>query len=264
MKLGIIGLGNMATAMLGGIIKAGLFTPGDITGSDASEAQRDKAAGSLKIGVIEDNIDAIKGSDYVILAVKPQVYETVLKQIKGALGDDQVVISIAPGKTLSYLSDMLGSSKKIVRLMPNTPALVGEGCTGVCKNDKVTEDEFAFVLKMLGGFGKAYEVKENQMDAVVAVSGSSPAYVFMLIDAMADGAVAEGLPRKTAYEMAAQAVLGSAKMVLDTGKHPGELKDMVCSPAGTTIEAVRVLEDMGFRSSLIEAMEACADISRNL
>ena len=264
MKLGIIGLGNMATAMLGGIIKAGLFAPSDITGSDASKEQRDKAEKTLKIGVCENNTDAVRESRYVILAVKPQVYETVLTQIKDSLSDDQVVISIAPGKTLSYLSDMLGSSKKIVRLMPNTPALVGEGCTGVCKNDKVTDEEFAFVLKMLEGFGKAYEVKESQMDAVVAVSGSSPAYVFILIDAMADGAVAEGLDRATAIKMAAQAVLGSAKMVLETGKHPAELKDMVCSPAGTTIDAVAVLEEAGFRGAVIDAMEACAEKSRKI
>ena len=264
MKLGIIGLGNMATAMLGGIIKAGLFAPGDITGSDALQSQRDKAKNDLKIGVCEDNTEALKGSDYVILAVKPQVYEKVLEQIKGAVDDSQVIISIAPGKTLSYLSDKLGSSKKIVRLMPNTPALVGEGCTGVCKNDNVTDEESAFVMKMLEGFGKAYEVKESQMDAVVAVSGSSPAYVFMLIDAMADGAVAQGLDRATAIKMASQAVLGSAKMVLETGKHPAELKDMVCSPAGTTIDAVAVLEEAGFRGAVIDAMEACAEKSRKI
>ena len=148
--------------------------------------------------------------------------------------------------------------------MTNTPALVGEGCTGVCRNENVSEEEFDLVMKMLSGFGKAYAVREDQMDAVVAVSGSSPAYVFMLIDAMADGAVAEGLDRATAIKMAAQAVLGSAKMVLETGKHPAELKDMVCSPAGTTIDAVAVLEEGGFRASVIDAMCACADKSRKI
>ena len=264
MKLGIIGLGNMANAMLGGIIKAGLFAPSDITGSDASEEQRKKAADSLKIQTCDSNIKAMEGCDYVILAIKPQVYETVLREIKDTIKDEQVIISIAPGKTLSYLGQMLGSGQKIVRLMPNTPALVGEGCTGVCKNEAVSSEEFAFVMKMLEGFGKAYEVKESQMDSVVAVSGSSPAYVFMLIDAMADGAVAEGLDRATAIKMAAQAVLGSAKMVLETGKHPAELKDMVCSPAGTTIDAVAVLEEGGFRGCVIDAMQACAEKSRKI
>ena len=148
--------------------------------------------------------------------------------------------------------------------MPNTPALVGEGMTGVSPSDEVTEEELAEVMKILSSFGEAEVVPEKIMEAVVSVSGSSPAYVFMMIEAMADGAVRLGMPRNKAYKFAAQAVYGSAKMVLETGKHPGELKDMVCSPAGTTIEAVRVLEDKGFRSSLIEAMEACADISRKL
>ena len=254
----------MATAMIGGIISAGLTKPSDITGSDYSAAQADKIAKQFGINAGCDNLEAVEKAEYLILAVKPQVYENVLTQISGAIRTEQVVISIAPGKTLGYLADKLGDDKKIVRLMPNTPALVGEGCTGVCHNANVTDEEFKTVMELLNSFGKAYEVAEQQMDAVVAISGSSPAYVFMLIEAMADGAVAEGLPRKTAYEMAAQAVLGSAKMVLETGKHPGELKDMVCSPAGTTIDAVAVLEEAGFRAGIIDAVRACADKSRSL
>ena len=264
MKLGIIGLGNMANAILGGIIKAGLFAPSDITGSDASSSQRENAAKNLGIKTCAGNEEAVTDCDYVIIAVKPQIYEAVLPEIKKDMKKEQVIISIAPGKTLAYLEEALIDGAKIVRLMPNTPALVGEGCTGVCKNKNVTDEEFGFVMKMLSGFGKAYEVKENQMDAVVAVSGSSPAYVFMLIDAMADGAVAEGLDRATAIKMAAQAVLGSAKMVLETGKHPAQLKDMVCSPAGTTIDAVAVLEEGGFRGNVIDAMSACAEKSRKI
>ena len=148
--------------------------------------------------------------------------------------------------------------------MPNTPALVGEGCTGFCCYKLVSEEEQAQAAAILGSFGRAYQVPENLLDTVVGISGSSPAYVFMLIEAMADGAVAEGMPRAQAYEFAAQAVYGSAKMVLETKKHPGELKDMVCSPAGTTIEAVRVLEQSGFRSAVIEAEKACAEVSRSL
>ena len=264
MKLGVIGLGNMATAMISGIIRSGLFEPGDITGSDTSPAQREKAEKTYGIGSCENNADAVKDCDYVILAVKPQIYDTVLPQIAAVMKKNQVVISIAPGKTIAYLEERLIKGAGIVRLMPNTPALVGEGCTGVCRNENVSDEEFDLVMKMLSGFGKAYEVRENQMDAVVAVSGSSPAYVFMLIDAMADGAVAEGLDRATAIKMAAQAVLGSAKMVLETGKHPAELKDMVCSPAGTTIVAVAVLVEGGFRGCVIDAMGACADKSRKI
>ena len=262
MKIGVIGLGNMATAMIGGMIRSGIVEAKDIAGSDAFAAQREKAKKDLGINVFDDNKEVIRNSDYFILAVKPQVYEAVLPDVASAMNEKQVVISIAPGKTISYLENSLIPKAKIVRLMPNTPALVGEGCTGVCCNDKVSDKEMEFVLKMLSGFGKAYQVKENQMDAVVAVSGSSPAYVFMLIDAMADGAVAEGLDRATAIKMAAQAVMGSAKMVLETGKHPSELKDMVCSPAGTTIDAVAVLENAGFRGGVIDAMAPCAEKSR--
>ena len=188
----------------------------------------------------------------------------VINEIKDILPAKQIIVKIAPRKTLEWLAERLGSDKKIVRTMPNTPALVGAGITGVCKNDLVSDAEFTYVLSLLGSFGLAEAVPEALMDAVVSVSGSSPAYVFMFIEAMADAAVADGMPRAQAYKFAAQAVMGSAKMVLDTGKHPGELKDMVCSPAGTTIEAVRVLEEKGFRSSVMEAMKACTAKAKGL
>ncbi len=148
--------------------------------------------------------------------------------------------------------------------MPNTPALVLEGCTGVCAGDLVDEEELEEVLELLRSFGVAEAVPERLMDAVVGVSGSSPAYVFLFLEAMADGAVAAGMPRRQAYTFAAQAVLGSAKLLLETGKHPGELKDMVCSPGGTTIQAVKVLEEKGLRAAVMEAMEACVEKSRKL
>ncbi|MBO4375951.1 MAG: pyrroline-5-carboxylate reductase, partial [Lachnospiraceae bacterium] len=148
--------------------------------------------------------------------------------------------------------------------MPNTPALVGEGCTGVCINEEILPEDLKAVMDILNCFGKAELVSESMMDAVVAVSGSAPAYVFMLIEAMADGAVKAGLPRDKAYAFAAQTVLGSAKMVLETGKHPAELKDMVCSPGGTTIEAVKVLEERGLRAAIVDAMDACVRRNREL
>lgn len=264
MKLGVIGLGNMASAMIGGIISAGIIAPGNIFGSDYSKEQASMIAEKYGISSGTDNLQTVRDADYIIMAVKPQVYDTVLSQIKDYVNPNQVLISIAPGKTLTYLENSLCKEQKIVRLMPNTPALVGEGCTGVCSNSNVNDDEFEFVMELLNSFGKAYKVNESQMDAVVSVSGSSPAYVFMLIDAMADGAVAEGLDRKTAINMAAQAVLGSAKMVLETGKHPAVLKDMVCSPAGTTIDAVASLEQNGFKGSITKAMKICADKSRSM
>lgn len=153
---------------------------------------------------------------------------------------------------------------KITRTMPNTPAMVGEGMTAACPNEHMTEEEIAYVKTILESFSRVEIVPEKLMDAVTAVSGSSPAYVYMMIEAMADAAVSGGMPRPQAYKFAAQAVLGSAKMVLETGKHPGELKDMVCSPAGTTIEAVRTLEELGFRSSIIEAMKVCEEVSKSM
>lgn len=263
MKLGFIGTGNMAGAIMGGIIQKGIFRPEQIIGADISEAGRRKAEETYGIEVTEDNRKAA-AAEVLILSVKPQFYADAIAEIRDCIRDDQLVITIAPGKTLSWLEEQFGKRVKIVRTMPNTPALVGEGMTAACVNQYVTEEEKAYALKILDSFGKVELVPEHLIDAVVAVSGSSPAYVFMFIEAMADAAVAEGMPRTQAYEFAAQAVYGSAKMVLETGKHPGELKDMVCSPAGTTIEAVRILEKKGFRSAVIEAMRACADVSRRL
>lgn len=263
MKLGFIGTGNMAGAIMGGIIKNQIFRPEEIIGADISEAGREKTKEAYGIEVTGDNRKAAD-SEVLILSVKPQYYADAIAEIKDCVRDDQLIITIAPGKTLAWLEEQFGKTVKIVRTMPNTPALVGEGMTAACVNQYVTEEEKAYALKILSSFGKVELVPEHLIDAVVAVSGSAPAYVFMFIEAMADAAVAEGMPRAQAYEFAAQAVYGSAKMVLETGKHPGELKDMVCSPAGTTIEAVRVLEEKGLRSAVIEAMRACADVSRRL
>lgn len=263
-KVGFIGCGNMASAIIGGLIKNECVSKENIVAADAFAPALEKAKSSLGINVTSDNIEVASNSEVLFLSVKPQYYETVISEIKDSLPKDQVIVTIAPGKTLNWLADRLGNSIKIVRTMPNTPALVGEGITGVCKNDLVSDEEFEYVLKLLSSFGLAEPIPESLMDVCVSVSGSSPAYVFMFIEAMADAAVADGMPRAQAYKFAAQAVLGSAKMVLETGKHPGELKDMVCSPAGTTIEAVRVLEEKGLRSAVIEGMKACTAKARGL
>ena len=203
-------------------------------------------------------------SDYLFLAVKPQFCQEAARQICQKQKEGQVLISIAAGKNLAWLKEQFGEKKKIIRTMPNTPALVGEGITGVCPDELVSQDEVSHVLTLLESFGKAAVVTEPVLDIVGAVSGSSPAFVFMFIEALADGAVAEGMPRKQAYEFAAQSVLGSAKMVLETGLHPGALKDMVCSPGGTTIEGVNVLEKEGMRSAVIDAVRACMEKTRKL
>ena len=264
MKLGFIGTGNMAGAIMGGVIKSNVFKPEEIIGADLFAPGREKVKELYGINVTDSNKEVIEKSEVVIFSVKPQFYADVIQEVKDLVRPEQLIITIAPGKTLAWLAEQFGKDVKIVRTMPNTPAMVGEGMTAVCPNEHLTEDEIAYVKSLLESFSRAEIVPERLMDVVTAVSGSSPAYVFMLIEAMADAAVSGGMPRKQAYQFAAQAVLGSAKMVLDTGKHPGELKDMVCSPAGTTIEAVRTLEELGFRSSIIEAMKVCEEMSRSL
>ena len=263
MKLGFIGSGNMATAMMGGIIKNGIVKAEDIYASDASKQQIEKVQ-TLGVVGTNSNVYVVNHCDVVVLSVKPQYYETVIQEIKSTVRDNQIIITIAPGKTLNWLREQFGKDVKLVRTMPNTPALVGEGITGACHNDMITEEDLEIACNILRGFGEVEVLPEHLLDVVVSVSGSSPAYVFMFIEAMADAAVADGMPRQQAYKFAAQAVLGSAKMVLETKKHPGELKDMVCSPGGTTIEAVRILEEKGMRSSVIEAMKACTKKAKGL
>ena len=263
MKLGFIGAGNMAQAMIGGVLGSGLLQKDDIIASAATQNPIEKVQKQYGIRTTLNNREAA-GADIVFLAVKPAYCGQVIEEIKDTVSEQQVIVSIAAGKTMAWLEEKFGGKRKIIRTMPNTPALVGEGITAVCPNDNISTEELQSVCKILESFGRAEVIQESMMDAVIAVSGSSPAYVFLFIEAMADAAVAEGMPRATAYQFAAQSVLGSARMVLETGKHPGELKDMVCSPAGTTIEAVRVLEREGLRGSVMECMRACADKSRNM
>ena len=284
MKIGIIGLGNMGKALLKGILKEGSLKPSDILASSGLREEEEAAAREFGIRVTPENKEAAKEADILILAVKPQVMPGVLKELRGSIPKECVVLSIAAGISIAMLEENLntphsarpasdGSTEwleelnrepRIARAMPNTPALVGAGTTAVSFTENVSAEQRDAVKKLLSGCGMVRELPEKLMDAVVAVSGSSPAYVFLFIEALADAAVKEGMPRALAYEFAAGSVMGSAKLMLETGKHPGELKDMVCSPAGTTIEAVRVLEEGGFRGLVMDAASACADRSREL
>ncbi len=264
MKLGIIGFGNMAEAILGGILDSGFIVKEDVTASGKDESMLQKASEKYGIGVETDNKKVVMDSDVILLSVKPQIMAGVIDEIKDVCTQEKLIISIAAGKSQQWIADAFGCSHKVVRCMPNTPALVGEGCTGICFSNSVSEEEKAYALKLFSCVGKAQEVPENLMDVVVGVSGSAPAYVFMFIEAMADAAVEMGMPRKQAYDFAAQAVMGSAKLLLETGKHPGELKDMVCSPAGTTIAAVRVLEEKGMRAAVMDAVVKCIERSKEL
>ena len=254
-KIGFIGCGNMAKAMITSIIKAELVGSESVFASDGYQPSLDDAKTCLGINTTMDNKEVVKSSDVIFLAVKPNIYDAVMQEI-APLVDGKLIVSIAPGKTLAYLENGLGKNTKILRTMPNTPAMVGEGVTAICPNNNVTKEDQEVLETIIGTFGTVERIDEKLFDAVVAVSGSSPAYVFMFIEAMADAAVLQGMARDKAYRFAAQAVLGSAKMVLDTNKHPGALKDMVCSPGGTTIEGVAVLEEKGMRSAVIQAMNA--------
>lgn len=263
-KLGFIGCGNMAKAIMGGIISSKAVAAGDIMASDVYEAGLAAAAADLGIRTTTSNVEVARNSRIVFLAVKPHMVKGVIQEISPILAADAIVVSIAAGQTVKGMEEFFGREAKIVRTMPNTPALVGEGMTAVCPNSRVTAAELEEVRALLTSFGKCEIVAESLMDAEVAVAGSGPAYVFMFIEALADAAVLEGMPRDKAYTFVAQTVLGSAKMVLELGRHPGLLKDMVCSPAGTTIEAVAVLEERGFRGAVIEAVRAAARRSREL
>lgn len=264
MKIGFIGCGNMAQAIISGLINNKMFEPDEIIASDKSSQALAAAKEKYGIHTTANNSELVLESEVLLLAVKPQVISDVISEIADTVGEQKLVISIVAGQSIAHIQQMFGRDIKIIRTMPNTPALVGEGMTAMCYGHNVTEVEARYAAKILGSFGKVETVSENIMDAVVAVSGSSPAYVAMLIEAMADAAVQKGMARPQAYRFAAQAVYGTAKLIMETGKHPAEVKDMVCSPAGTTIEAVRVLEETGFRSSVIEAMIACADVSSKL
>jgi len=261
MKIGFIGCGNMASAIIGGLIKNDVFATEDIYATALTDATQARVKEQFGIQIAESNRALVEAVDIVVLAVKPQYYQTVIEEVRDAVREDQLLISIAPGKTMEWLGEKFGKPVKIIRSMPNTPAMVGKGMTAICYNHLVDDADLEITGKIFGGIGEYEIIGEHLMDAVVGVSGSSPAYIFMLIEAMADAAVLGGMPRKQAYKFAAQAVEGSAAMVRALGRPPGDLKDMVCSPAGTTIEAVAVLEDKGFRSAVIEAMRVCMDKS---
>ena len=207
MTLGFIGLGNMAKAIIGGILQKGLMGPNEIIGTAQTEATRQKVGAQYGIQIRNSNAAVAKEADIIVLAVKPQYLKVVIADIMDSVSDDKLIVSIAAGKTINWLQDEFEKPMKIIRVMPNTPALVGEGCSAVCRNDLVGDDDLHFVMELLESFGKAYTVPESLMDVVVGVSGSSPAYVFLFIEAMADAAVAGGMSRKQAYEFAAQSVL---------------------------------------------------------
>ncbi|NFR86148.1 MULTISPECIES: pyrroline-5-carboxylate reductase [unclassified Clostridium] len=263
-KIGFIGCGNMGSSMVGGLINSRSFEPKNIFVSTKTENSASNMKDKFNINASINNKDVVKNSNIIILSVKPYMFKDVINEIKDYLTEDKLIISVAAGITIENLEDLISKKHKIIRSMPNTPALVGEAMSAICPNANVSKEDIEVCKKVFESFGECVEISEKDFHAFIALCGSSPAYIFMFIEAMADGAVKLGIPRNKAYKMAAQSILGSAKMVLDTRKHPGELKDAVCSPGGTTIDAVVELEKLGFRSSVIQAMDKCAEKSKNM
>lgn len=262
--IGFYGAGNMAHAIIHGMLAEGLYQKEEIlVYNHRYEPTLKKLEEQYQISPILDEKELFAKTDLIIFAVKPEILLAKLPGFKQFLTEEHLLVSIAAGVTIQQMEELVGLHK-IIRVMPNTPAAVGEGMTSVSINSEVTDSEQAKVLQVFQSFGRAVVLPESQIDAVVGVSGSSPAYAYLFIEALADGAVLEGMKRTDAYEFAAQAVLGAAKMVLETGEHPGALKDKVCSPGGTTIAAVRSLEANGFRHAVIEAVQTAAKKNREL
>ncbi|MES2438250.1 MAG: pyrroline-5-carboxylate reductase [Verrucomicrobiota bacterium] len=257
MKLGVIGCGKMGTALVQGAIRAGVVAAGDIVGCDPYEKSRDAFSSATGARVTADVSEMATACDVILLCTKPLDVPTALADAaKAAAGAPRLVISIAAGVTLAALEAAASENFRIIRAMPNTPALVGHGAAAYCLGSRATAADSQTAQSLLGAVGIAIEVPERLMDAVTGLSGSGPAYIYVVIDALADGGVRAGIPRADAVRLAAQTVLGSAAMVLETGEHPAVLKDMVTSPGGTTIAGLAALEKHGLRSALIEAVGA--------
>jgi pyrroline-5-carboxylate reductase len=261
--VGFIGAGNMASAIIKGTINSRVIDVQNVCVYDIDSAKTAALQAALGVRIANGLSELVSQSDILLLAVKPNVLGAVLEDIRSIL-DNKAVVSIAAGWSGDKIRSVIGADKRVLRLMPNTPLLVGAGMTVFETPYTLTDDEFAFVENMFASLGLVEQAAQKQMDVVTAVSGSGPAYAFMFIEALADAGVLCGLPRAQAVKLAAQTLLGSAKMVLETGSHPGALKDAVCSPGGTTIEAVKKLEECGFRGAIIKAAEQCAIKSQML
>jgi pyrroline-5-carboxylate reductase len=264
LRIGFLGAGKMATALARGWIAAGLLTPGGCRASDPVAGARETFGAETGGGVGADNRAVVEASDVLVLAVKPQNMAEVLADVAPAVGPRHLVVSIAAGVKLGQLAAALGQSRRLVRVMPNTPCLVGASASGYALGDGVTPDDVGLIDRLLNVVGTAFRLPEHLLDAVTGLSGSGPAFVYAVIEALSDGGVRVGLPRDVATALAAQTVLGSARMVLETGLHPAVLKDQVASPGGTTIAGLHALERGGLRASLMDAVAAATQRSQEL
>ncbi len=263
-KIALIGYGNMGEALLAGLLADGLATPADLWATDVVPERVMAVRNRYGVRAGDDNVEAASWADVVILAVKPQSMDQVLDGLKDRVPDRTLIISIAAGIPLERIAARLGGNRKLVRVMPNTPALVRAGASALAASPSVSSDERALVVRLFEAVGTVVAVEERLMDAVTGLSGSGPAYVLQIIEALADGGVKMGLPRDTALTLAAQTVFGAAKLQIETGDHPGRLKDKVASPGGTTIAGLHALEAGGVRAVLIAAVEAATRRSEEL
>ncbi|MFW6051298.1 MAG: pyrroline-5-carboxylate reductase [Myxococcota bacterium] len=255
-NIAFLGAGNMAAALIDGLIAAGTCKPSRITATDVRPERLEELVQRHGIRTTASNPDAVAEADVVILAVKPQVLSVVLDGIGGSLRPETLVVSVAAGVPAAVIEKHLADGTRVVRTMPNTPALVHAGATGIAPGARATKDDLEVVEQLFGSVGRTVTVNEQLLDAVTGLSGSGPAYVFVMIEALSDAGVKMGLPRDAAIGMAAQTVYGAAKLVLESGEHPARLKDRVTSPAGTTIAGVHALEEGGLRATMFRAVEA--------
>ncbi|MCS7305172.1 MAG: pyrroline-5-carboxylate reductase [Thermoguttaceae bacterium] len=263
-RIGLIGAGQMATALACGWLRVGLVRPEGLLASDPSAEARNRFTQATQVRSTSNNLEVVDLAQVLVLAVKPQHIRGVLEELRGKVRPTQLVISVVAGLRLEKLQEALGETSRIVRVMPNTPCLVGYGVSAYCLGSAATDADGQLVAQLFGAVGQTYEVQEAWMDAVTGLSGSGPAYGFVILEALADAGVRLGLPRDVALKLAAHTLVGSAQMVIATGEHPAVLKDRVASPGGTTIMGLYMLERGGLRAALIEAVEAAARRSAEL
>ena len=261
--LGFIGTGNMASAIISGAVSSGFIKAEDIAVFDISKEKTNELKEKYALTVCESACEVVSKCDSVVLSVKPNIFESLLPEIKEAV-KDTLIISIAAGKSIDFISSYLCEGARIIRVMPNINAVVGKAMSAICGNENATEEDREFAFKLCSSFGKAVEIPEAQFSIFGVIGGCSPAWAYMFIDAMARAAVKNSMPKKQALEICAQAVLGSAKMILESGEHPFELVDRVCSPGGTTIEGVLSLQKDGFESAVANAVNAAFEKDKKI
>ena len=263
-ELGIIGTGKIGSTLLRRLISTNTIDNSKLIAYDIDENKRKQLSEKLNVEYAENNRELAKSSKYILIAVIPQVIDTVLKEIESVVRNDQVIISIAAGVSFHHINKVINPNIGLIRIMTNTPALIGSAATAIAHNENIKEDQLKFVKGIFNAVGMVVELDERHLDAVTGLSGSGPAYIFIIIEALADGVVKMGLPRAIALKLAAQTLLGSAKLLLETDIHPAALKDMVATPGGTTITAIHELETAKIRATLIRAVEAATLKSKSL